>query len=175
MRGRSLTHREGDVLRVLWLATVCFALALGMASLGRRMQQRPRVPVSPVASSEAMLAGLGPGPVAAKVRSELAALPAGEVVMLVGSAGDPFYLQTLFALSYLAYPRPMGGVTCGEDDHRLNLAPPVGSRVAALLVLAQREVPGSVRLARGLAMVPVVSLPSETWTSFCSPLLPPSS
>jgi hypothetical protein len=62
-------------MRYLWLVAVVFPLALGARSLRSRIAMRTRVPVSPRASSDSLLAFLKLKKGAESVRQALARVP----------------------------------------------------------------------------------------------------
>ena len=164
-------------MRYLWLAAVVSSLALGAWSLRGRIGTRVRVPVSPRASSDSLLASLKLEEGAESVRQALARIPEKDAVVFVGPGEDPSFTETLFTVSLLALPHQVGGLRCLEGAG--NMMVPLDADQKITAVVFYRWEPGTAtaeRLAPELALVR--SPPQDAnrpWTSFCSSPPPPSS
>lgn len=168
-----------DVLpvRYLWFVAILASLALGAWSLRGRLETRARVPVSPRASSDSLLAFLQLPEGAESVRQALAQIPENEAVVFVAPGEDPTYSQVLFTVSLLALPHQVGGLRCREGVGELAVPLDADQKIAA--VLFYRWEPGTAaakRLAPELALLRILPQGANgPWTSFCSSPPPPSS
>lgn len=164
-------------MRYLWLAAVVSSLALGAWSLRGRIAARARVPVSPRASSNALLAFLKLEEGAESVRQALARVPAKDAVVFVGPGEDPAFSQVLFTVSLLALPRQVGGLRCLEGAGEMMVPLDADQKITA--VVFYRWEPGTAaaeRLAPELALLRIPPRDANgPWTSFCSSPQPPSS
>ena len=164
-------------MRYLWLAAVVSSLALGAWSLRGRIATRPRVSVSPRASSDALLAFLKLEKGAESVRRALARVPEKEAVVFVGPGEDPELAQVLFTVSLLALPHQVGGLRCREGAGEVMV--PLDDDQKITTVLFYRWKPGTAaakRLAPELALLRIPPRGANgPWTSFCSSPQPPSS
>lgn len=164
-------------MRYLWLVAVVSSLALGAWSLRGRIATRARVPVSPRASSDSLLAFLKLGEGAESVRQALARVPEKDAVVFVGPGEDPTFSQVLFTVSLLALPRQVGGLRCLEGAGEMMVPLDADQKITAV-VFYQWE-PGTAAAERLAPQLALLRIPSQganrPWTSFCSSPQPPSS
>lgn len=169
-------------LRYLWLVAVVSSLALGAWSLRGRIGTRVRVPVSPRASSDSLLASLKLEKGAESVRQALARVPEKDAVVFVGPGEDPKLTETLFTVSLLALPRQVGGLRCLEGAAEMWVPLDADQKITA--VVFYRWEPGTTaagttaaeRLAPELALLRIPPQgANRPWTSFCFSPPPPSS
>lgn len=164
-------------VRHLWLAAVVSSLALGAWSLRGRIGMRARVPVSPRASSDSLLAPLKLVEGAESVRQALARIPERDAVVFVGPGEDPAFKQILFTVSLLALPHQVGGLQCLERAGEITVPLDADQKITA--VVFYRWEPGTAaaeRLAPELALLRIPPWGADRpWSSFCSSPQPPSS
>lgn len=167
------------MLRLVWSAAVIASLVVGGRALYGRITTRARIPVTPRASSDSLLAVLAVDRAAESVREALAGVPAGDAVVFAGPVEDPFFIQTLYMVSFLAQPRQVGGLGCRAATGAGEVIVPMDSGEKISAVLFFRREPGASgaqRVAPGLSLlrIPPQAATSQ-WTSFCSsPPLPSS-
>jgi hypothetical protein len=158
-------------MRYLWLAAVVASLALGAGSLRGRIAARPRVPVSPRASSDLLLASLKLGGGSESLRQALARIPEDEAIVFVGPEEDPRFTEILFEISLLALPRQVGGLRCLKKGTAEMLVPLDADQKITTAVFYRWE-PGTSaarRLAPDLALLRIPPQPADRpWPSFCS-------
>ena len=164
-------------MRYLWLAAVVSSLALGAWSLRGRIGTRARVPVSPRASSDSLLAFLKLEEGAESVRQALARVPERDAVVFVGPGEDPTFSQVLFTVSLLALPHQVGGLRCQEGAAEMLVPLDADQKVTA--VVFYRWEPGTAAAKRLAPELALLRIPprgaNRPWTSFCSSPQPPSS
>lgn len=164
-------------MRYLWLVAVVSSLALGAWSLRGRIATRARVPVSPRASSDALLAFLKLEEGAESVRQALARVPERDAVVFVGPGADPAFEQTLFTVSLLALPHQVGGLRCLKGAGEMMVPLDADQKITA--VVFYRWEPGTAAAERLAPQLALLRIPPQSanrpWTSFCSSPQPPSS
>lgn len=164
-------------MRYLWLFAVVSSLALGAWSLRGRVGTRTRVPVSPRASSDSVLAFLKIEGGAESVRQALARVPEKDAVVFVGPGGDSGFTEVLFTVSLLALPRQVGGLRCVKGAAEVMVPLDTDQKIAA--VVFYRWEPGTAAVERLAPQLALLRIPpmgaNEPWTSFCSSPRPPSS
>jgi hypothetical protein len=165
-------------VRYLWLVVVVASLALGAWSLRGRIATRARVPVSPRASSDALLAFLELEEGAESVRQALARVPEKDAVVFVGPGEDPAFSQVLFTVSLLALPHQVGGLQCQEGAGEMMTVPLDADQKITAAVFYRWE-PGTAAAERLSPELALLRIPPRgangPWTSFCSSPRPPSS
>ena len=158
-------------MRYLWLAAVVASLALGAWSLRGRIAARPRISVSPRASSDSLLASLKLEGGSESVRQALAKIPEKEAVVFVGPGDDSKFTEVLFEVSLLALPRQVGGLRCLKGGTVEMLVPLDADQTITAAVFYRWE-PGTSateRLAPDLALLRIPPQRADRpWTSFCS-------
>lgn len=169
-------HYDSSV-RYLWLAAILASLALGAWSLRGRIATRARVPVSPRASSDSLLAFLKLPKGSESVRQALAKVPENEAVVFVGPGEDPTFSQVLFTVSLLALPHQVGGLRCREGVGEMAVPLDAGQKITT--VLFYRQEPGTAAAERLASQLVLLRIPPQStnrpWNSFCSSPPPPSS
>ena len=164
-------------MRYLWAVAVVSSLALGAWSLRGRIAARPRVPVSPRASSDALLAFLQLEKGAESVRQALARVPEEDAVVFVGPGEDPTFDQVLFTVSLLALPHQVGGLRCLKGAGEMSVPLDADQKITA--VVFYRWEPGTAAAERLAPELALLRIPprgaNRPWTSFCSSPPPPSS
>ncbi len=162
-------------MRYLWLVAVVSSLALGAWSLRGRIATRTRVPVSPRASSDSLLAPLKLEG-AESVRQALARIPAKDAVVFVGPGKDPKFTEILFTVSLLALPHQVGGLRCLEGAGEMMVPLDADQKITA--VVFYRWKPGTAAAERLAPELALLRIPPQganrPWTSFCSSPQPPS-
>lgn len=164
-------------MRYLWFVAVVSSLALGAWSLRGRIATRARVPVSPRASSDSLLAFLKLEEGAESVRQALARVPEKDAVVFVGPGEDPAFSQILFTVSLLALPHQVGGLRCLEGAGEMMVPLDADQKITA--VVFYRWEPGTAAAERLAPQLALLRIPPQganrPWTSFCSSPQPPSS
>ena len=164
-------------MRYLWLFAVASSLALGAWSLRGRIGMRARVPVSPRASSDSMLAPLKLEEGAEPLRQALARVPEKDAIIFVGPGEDSEFNQILFTVSLLALPRQVGGLRCLNGAGEMMVPLDADQKITA--VVFYRWEPGTAAAERLAPQLSLLRIPPQSanrpWTSFCSSPRPPSS
>lgn len=164
-------------MRYLWLAAVVSSLVLGAWSLHGRIATRARVPFSPRASSDALLAFLQLEEGAESVRRALARVPEKDAVVFVGPGEDPAFSQVLFTVSLLALPHQVGGIRCLKGAGEMAVPLDADQKITA--VVFYRWEPGTAAAERLGPRLALLRIPPQganrPWTSFCSSPPPRSS
>lgn len=167
------------MLLFVWSVAVIASLAVGARSLYGRVATRVRIPVTPRASSDSLLAALSIEGAAESVRQALAGVPAGDAVVFVGPVEDPFFIQTLYTVSFLAQPRQVAGVGCRGATGAGEVIVPMDADEEISAVLFFRREPGASGARRIAPDLSLLRIPPQAatsqWTSFCSSPPPPSS
>lgn len=166
------------LLRWLWLAALTASLALGGWSVRDRLAARPRIPFTPLASSDVSLGLLAVPEPARAVRRLLASLPPGDALVVAGPVGDPAFIQVLYTVSYLAVPRQVAGMYCPPDGGPGRVVVPMDrdQRISGVLFFHAVPPGAAERLGPALALARVAPQSATSgWGSLCSSLPPPSS
>jgi hypothetical protein len=166
------------LLRWLWLAALTASLAFGAWSVRGRLAARPRIPFTPLASSDAYLGMLAVAEPARGVRRLLDSLPPGDDLVLMGPVGDPAFIQVLYTVSYLALPRQVAGMYCPPGGGLGQVVVPLDfdQRISGVLFFHAAPPGAAERLGPALALARIAPQQANSgWNSFCSSLPPPSS
>lgn len=158
-------------MRYLWLAVVIASLALSAWSVRSRIAARPRVAVSPRASSDMVLSSLKLQGGSESLRQALAQIPEKEAIVFVGPGEDARFTEILFGISLLALPRQVGGLRCLKSGAAEMLVPLDADQkiTAAVFYRWEPGTPVAERLAPDLALLRIPPQRADRpWTSFCS-------
>jgi hypothetical protein len=107
------------LLSLLWAVCLSAFAVEGMVQLRQALPLLPPPPKTSLASADWGLGGVGAERPAYTALAALEKIPASEAVLFVGRVNDPSFFQTLYALSELAYPRPVPWVACGAPSERV--------------------------------------------------------
>ena len=124
---------------LLWAVCLSVLAVEGAVQLRRALQSLPPRPGTSLASTDWGLAGVGAERPAYTALAAIEKIPATEAVLFVGRAGDPRFFQTLYALSELAYPRPVSWVACGGGAERVR--PRLSARYGGAIYYAANPPP----------------------------------
>jgi len=120
----ALTYSRAGLPMVLWALTLTGFVALGWAGLARHLDCWKVQAPTKWATTDAWLAHYaGICKASEALVDALERLPSDEPILFVGPSDEPNLMPTYGVISYLAWPRRVSAVTCGQPDD----VPSVGS------------------------------------------------
>lgn len=167
----ALTYSKAGLPMVLWAVTLTGFVVLGWAGLAPHLDHLPVQAITEWATTDAWLArNAGISTPSQALVDALERLPPEDPLLFVGPFDEPTFTLTYYVISYLAWPRQVSAIRCGQPDD----APPAQhiweqpSRTLGV-VFYLLEPPDWLSTSQSVGSAFVVAACPEMreWASFC--------
>ena len=167
----ALRYSRTGLPMVLWAVTLAGFVLLGRDGLAPRLDHLPVAAITKWATTDAWLArNAGISTPSQALVDALERLPSDDPILFAGPFDEPTFTLTHYMISYLAWPRQVSLIKCGQpgDVPSVELTPPPSVKTGGVvLYLLERPDWSLPRESVGGAFVVAPCSETRQCTSFC--------